>query len=138
MDGHPLVAAYLQQKHPTHKRPDLRPANEQEVDLLRDYEHLRIELRAIEEEKAVFENLLRRAVGDREGLTWFGGQFTWRKTRDRKIVEWESMARGLLNQFIKDPQQRADLEEFYTRVKEGSRRMLLKSDAFKEEKEDAA
>jgi putative phage-type endonuclease len=138
MDASPVIAAYLQQAHPRHKRPDLRAANEQEVDLLREYEQLRIEEKAMKGEKAVLENLLRKAVGDREGLTWFGGQFTWRKTRDRKIVEWESMARGLLNQFVKDPQQRADLEEFYTRTKEGTRRMLLKSDAFKEEQEDAA
>jgi putative phage-type endonuclease len=138
MDASPVIAAYLQQAHPTHKRPDLRNATDEEIAILREYEQVRIEQKAIEEERTVLENQLRKAVGDREGLTWFGGKFTWRKTRDRKITDWESMALGLLNQFVKDPQQRADLESFYTRTREGSRRILLQSDAFKEEKEEAA
>jgi predicted phage-related endonuclease len=140
IDGSDAAARWLQQMYPRHKRPDLRGATPEEIELLAEYEAVRIVEDDACERRCELENRLKAAIQDREGLCWPGGKFTWRKTRDRKIVDWQSMAIGLRNEYVADPAKRKEIEEFYTRTKEGSRRIYFKSAGYSEarETEDAA
>jgi predicted phage-related endonuclease len=135
--GSEIASAWLQRTYARHRKADIRAASEAEIAVLREYEFVRIEEKAILKERDVLENRLKQAIGEAEGLKWFGGKFTWKATRDREIVDWKSMAIGLRNQFITDPAQREELEQFYTATKPGSRRIRLDSRAFKEQPEAA-
>ena len=130
----PAAAIWLQQAFPHHKRPDLRPATEPEVAMLEQYAQLRVEQKEMAEERAELENLIKLAIREREGLVWFGGKFTWRKTKDRTITNWEAIARGLLTQV--DPDTREALLSMHTYVKAGYRRVLLDSDLLREKNDD--
>jgi hypothetical protein len=82
------------------------------------------------------ENLLKAAIKDREGLQWPGGKFTWRKTKDGTTTQWESLALGLLNQFVATEQERADLLAFYTTPKPGYRKVRIDHPLLKKGAED--
>jgi predicted phage-related endonuclease len=135
--GSKISAAWLQQKWPTHKRPDIRPATDAEIELLTEYGNLRVEQKRLKEARAKLENQLKEAIQDREGLEWTGGRFTWRRTKDSTWVDWESMAIGLRTFHIKDEEARAKLTEEYTHIKAGVRRIWFSSDQFSETEEAA-
>jgi predicted phage-related endonuclease len=137
LDGSADAAAWLQNRYPTHKRPDLREATRQEAALLEEYVDVRICAKQLEERRNTLENQLKNAIANREGLRWDGGRFTWRKSKDSRITDWESMAIGLRQKFIADQKDRDEWERFYTRTKESSRRIYLKSPRYKEAAEDA-
>jgi predicted phage-related endonuclease len=139
IDGSKHCSAYLQRKWPTHKTPDVRPATNEEIEQLRHYGRLRAEMKALIKERALMENQFKDAIKDREGLIWEGGKFTWRRTKDSKWVDWQSMAIALRTNFIKNEDERAKLTEDYTHVEPGSRRIYFKSKEFVEiEESDAA
>jgi len=123
----PKVQRMLQRQYPTHKRPDIRPAEKDELELLTEYLWLRINLDEMEVRRRNAEVTLQKTIADREGIRWPDGQVTWRRTKDSQVIDWESMSRGLLNEFVEDPVKRQELLDFYTRTKEGSRRFLLTS-----------
>jgi len=132
-----LSRRWLQRTYPQHKRPDLRFAQESELELLNEYLWNRINGADLKRRKEDLEVQLQQLIANREGIKWVDGQVTWRKMKDRNITDWESMARGLMNQFML-PTEREDLIKFYTRTKEGSRRFLLTSKFLKEREEEAA
>jgi predicted phage-related endonuclease len=137
IDGSAAATAYLERRYPRNKL-DLRNATSDEVALLQEYETLRIAQNGIEAGRDELENKLRQAIGDHDGLRWSGGRLTWKRTRDRKTVRWESMAIALRQQFIKDEQERERLLDFYTDVKPGYRKLDFRSVAYKAAKEAAA
>jgi len=126
------AAIWLQQAFSHHKRPDLRSATEQEIALLNEYIAVRIQHRRLEQQRRLYENQLREAVGNREGIEWPGGKFTWRKTKDREVVRWKEFAIGLRNEFMKDEVERDRWTGFYTFNKPGYRRILLDSDVLRD------
>jgi predicted phage-related endonuclease len=130
-------SAWLQQAYPKHKRPDLRPATDEEIEQLRRYGRLKAEQRVLAKERALLENQIKDAIKDREGLVWDGGRFTWRRAKDTTWVDWESMAIGLRTHYIKDEDARLKLTEEYTHTKAGSRRIWFASDEFAETEEAA-
>lgn len=136
IDGSMVAAHYLQQRHPK-ERSALREATDAEILMLQDYETLRICQDEFIEHRRVLENRLKEAIGDNEGLRWSAGEgkFTWKKTKDSKVTDWQSMAIGLRQKFIEDPAERQRLEEFYTRPKPGARRIYFNSAAFKASKQ---
>jgi predicted phage-related endonuclease len=123
------AARWLERTFPSHKRPDMRAATEEEILWLEDYAKVRLLQKTCEGRRDALENALKFAVGSREGLAWSGGKFTWRKTRDSKITDWQSLALGVLNQYVKEEDKRAELVEFYTRVIPGSRRIWFSAEA---------
>jgi hypothetical protein len=124
--GHTAEAArYLQEIYPDDNRPSLREADEAETALLNEYVGVRIEQARIVERRAEMETRIKAAIADCEGLTWDEGKFTWRKTKDGKKVLWEGMARGLLNEYVKDEAKRAELEDFYSIPVPGYRKIRL-------------
>ena len=133
--GSRMTAEWLQRRWPTHRRPDIRIATNAEVELLTRYGQLRAEQKRLAKERDKFENQLKDAIKDREGLEWPSGRFTWRRTKDSTWVDWESMAIGLRTFYVKDEDARTKLTESYTHVKAGSRRIYFKSDEFTEPEE---
>jgi predicted phage-related endonuclease len=119
--------AWLQQAFPTHRRPDLREATSEEISILNEYAELRRVQHLVEERRDKFENQLKLAVADREGLIWPEGRFTWRKAKDSLITDWQSLALALVTTHI-EAQERDALVESYTGVKPGSRRIWFRSD----------
>ena len=135
--GSKISAAYLQQRWPNHKRPDLRVATDEEIEQLRRYGRLRAEQKDLAKQRATLENQIKDAIKDREGLVWEGGRFTWRRAKDSKIIDWESMAIALRTHYLKDEAARVKLTEDYTHTKPGSRRIYFSSDEFIESEETA-
>jgi putative phage-type endonuclease len=138
LGGSEEAARWLQKTYPTHKRPDLREATPEEVDLLSEYVQLRVEQGELMERRGFLECQLKDAIKNREGLIWPDGQFTWRTTKDSKHVDWQAMALGLANQFIKDEAARAELLEMFTTVRAGTRRIRLEHPALKADRAEAA
>jgi predicted phage-related endonuclease len=132
-----ISTLWLKQIYPKErKRPDIRPATDDEIKLLLDYGNLRAEQKALAATRARMENEIKLAIKDREGLEWGdGNRFTWRRTKDKTYVDWQSLAIALRTNFIKDEQERANVTELHTRKKEGVRRIYFKSDQFEEEEE---
>jgi predicted phage-related endonuclease len=138
--GSRITSMWLQQAYPKHKRPDIRVATDEEVEMLTQYGNLRMEQKALMKARATMENQLKDAIKDREGLEWPGGKFTWRKAKDSQEIDWQSMAIALRTHYIQDEEARAKLTADYTRLKPGVRRIYFKSDQFveSEETENAA
>jgi len=133
MGGSALAAAWLQYKYPEHKRPDMREATPAEAALLTDYAYVRAEQKDLQRTRDRMENLITRAIEDREGLYWPDGSFTWRRTKDQTVTDWESMARGLINAYVPDEEKRKTLIGLYTRTKEGYRKIRFTCELTKEE-----
>lgn len=125
-----ISAEWLQRTYPTHKHPDLRPATEAEIEILRRYGKLRARQKAIEKERALLESQLKDAIKDKEGLEWPTGRFTWRKTKDSKWIDWQSMAIALRTFYVKNEDARERITGDYTHIKPGLRRIWLTSDEF--------
>jgi len=107
----------------------LRDATAQEIMLLTEYARVCQEQETAENRRAEIENALRLAIGDSEGLVWPAGRLTWKLLEDRKHMDWESLARTLLTNYIKDQAAREALLAEYTRMKPGSRRLSFRPDA---------
>ena len=125
--GSQASTRWLQQAFPTIKRPDLRQATDEEVELLEAYAQARLLRGDAIEACDEMENQIKLAIADREGLEWRRGRFTWKRTKDGVTVDWESMAKGLLNE--KDKDQAETLMGIYTKPKPGIRRIHFVCDA---------
>ena len=55
----------------------------------------RAALAVAEEQKAIAENNLKALIGDASGMNGPGWRVTWKSTKARRTVEWESIARRL-------------------------------------------
>ena len=100
-----------------------------------EYADVRLLRQDAKEQCDKMENQIKLAIGNREGLEWPGGNFTWRKTKDGEKVNWESLARGLLNE--KDAELQKTLLGIHTEPKPGERRMRFVSYA-RDVRDDAA
>jgi predicted phage-related endonuclease len=120
------AGAWLQRAFPRHQSPDLRTATDEEMLLLGRYAAVRVTEKAAKDARAELENRIKLAIGDREGLVWPTGKFTWRKTKDKIVTDWKSMAKGLAQQYLADDEARATLTGIYTRPEEGQRRIYFK------------
>lgn len=129
----PAAKEWLRHRYPVHKRPDLRTATAEEARLLDDYVAIRGALCGLTEQREAMEFQLEEAIGEREGLEWPDGKFTWRKTKDGRTTDWESMAIGLMNVHLTDPLAQDELRAFYTRVKPGYRKLRLDSKSLRED-----
>jgi len=122
------AARWLQQVYPNHKRPDLRWATDGEVALLNEYVQLRVVQKELSARRNLLETAFKEAIQGREGLEWNEGAFTWRKSKDSEVTNWEALAIALLYHHIKDPEARATLLAEYTRTKIGTRRIRISHD----------
>jgi len=125
--GSDAAAVWLQQAFPLHKRPDMRPATEEEIKFLEEYAYVRLEFKDRKRRREEMENVIKLAIGDQEGLEWPGGKFTWRKAKDAQITNWEAVARGLLHKYVPEAEHQA-LIDLHTNPRAGTRRIWFDSD----------
>ena len=142
-DEHPPIGgsaaahAYLQRAFPKHKRPDMRPATDQETVWLDALAQARIAQEYYTAERSRLEAQIKEAIAEREGLTFPRGKFTWRRCKDSVGTNWEPMALALLTSFVPEEERQA-LYKRYEVITEGSRRIRFSHDALKEAKEEQA
>lgn len=131
-----MAKDWLLRMYPRHKKPDLRPADEQEISLLEKYVDTRLQKDAAEDRCDELETTLKAAIGEREGLTWADGRFTWRMCKGRTVTNWEAIARGLLK--LVDEETQKHLLDVQTYTKPGTRRIGLYSSRYREAVKEAA
>jgi predicted phage-related endonuclease len=136
MGASEAAAQWLQRTFPTHKRPDLRFATTEEVALLTEYAEVRIAMAGLQRRKDELENAIKLAIAEKEGLVWETGKFTWRRSKDSQVTDWESLALALLTHHIKDEAERERVLDSYTRTKPGTRRIRFEHDLMRSD--DAA
>jgi predicted phage-related endonuclease len=132
------AAQWLQRMHPAH-HPPIREATDAEAQLLDQYVIVRVAEKKLKEQRDTYENLIKQAIGDDEGLRWGGGigRFTWRKPKDSMVIDYKPMAIGLLQEFVKDPAERQEREDFYTHPKPNVRRIHISHPSLAEAAEAA-
>jgi putative phage-type endonuclease len=131
------AAQWLQRMHPMH-HPPIREATAEEAQLLNAYVVVRIAEKKLATERDTFENLIKQAIGDDEGLRWNDrGRFTWRKPKDSNVIDYKPMAIALLHNFVKDTKTRDDWYELYTHSKPNVRRIHVSHPSLAEAMEAA-
>jgi predicted phage-related endonuclease len=120
--GSDLSSAWLKHTYPKHRANTLDIADDEEAALLTEYGQIRRCYRRYEADKKLWENRIKEALGEREGLRWPGGKLTWKKTRDSHVVEWEPLAEALLARHPEGDRLRED----FTVTKPGHRRIHFK------------
>src|SRR5882672_617530 len=123
ISGSETSSAWLQQAFPHDHRPDMRDATDAEIAYLEEYALARIDQQEATERRGEMENQIKLAIGDREGLQWPGGKFTWRRTKDQEKINWKALGTYLLNTRIREEQEREAMRVEYTNTKAGVRRI---------------
>jgi predicted phage-related endonuclease len=118
--GSKASSEWLQQAFPKNIT-DIREATDEEVALLEEYAGVRDTRKAAEDRCGEIENQIKLAINDGEGLQWPRGKFTWKKIKDAVEVNWESLAKGLLNE--KDKDLAETLLGIHTRPKKSYRKI---------------
>jgi predicted phage-related endonuclease len=136
MDDPDAAERYLQWRYPTHRRPDLRIANEAEVAMLNEYAMVRQQAAVLGARKKILEVEIKGAIEGKEGLEFPDGRFTWRRCKDSQVTDWASLGLGLLNEHVEDHAKREEIIDFYTRTKPGTRRIHFKHKSLKEEEDE--
>lgn len=137
IDGSDAASAWLQQRFPRHRRPDLREATRPEQLLLEEYVDVRLFEREAKERRARLENQIKLAIADKEGLTWPDGKFTWRRTKDGSATDWEKLAEALLADYVEDPKMRRRAIAEHTQPRPGGRRIRIDCAQLREAPETA-
>jgi predicted phage-related endonuclease len=120
ISGSEAARQYLRQRYPR-QREKLRPATAEETELLDRYAELRGLLKQGAVRRKALENQIAQAIGDNEGLEWERGKFTWKRTKDRRFVNWEGLAKSQIATYSEQDQK--DLVKQYTLTKDGYRRI---------------
>lgn len=123
--GSEAASRWLREKFPRQKT-DIQPATEAEILLLEEYAMVRLDEADTIQEKKRLENEIKLAIGEREGLAWPQGKFTWRRTKDSAHTNWEELAKSLLAGYADE--ERAALLQKHTELRPGIRRIHFDSD----------
>src|SRR5262249_34966488 len=112
LGGSEATKDWIEERFPVHQRSDIRPATEEEIELLLDYENHKVLSKEIHSELDILANRVREAIGEREGIEWYAGRVTWRKTKDSSKTDWQGLALDLLDSFL--PEKRNQILDHYT------------------------
>jgi hypothetical protein len=134
----PSAGDWLQAAYPRHKQPDMREATPEEVRLIEDYAAVRLLERELEVGEKKLVSQIKLAIADKEGLTFPGGKFTWRRTKDQEEINWEGLVYTLMHLHVPAKADRDKLYADHTTLKEGTRRIRIDHPSLKKEKESAA
>ena len=110
---------WLKHKFPRPLSERIARAKDEEADMLADYAEVRDGWDHADTRRRDLEAQIKAAIGDRAGLKWPGGQFTWKLSKDSYPVKWEALAETLL---ATHPAAEALKKEF-TETKPGVRRI---------------
>lgn len=112
-DGTKAYASYIAKKYPSNILP-LMEANDTQTTAISTLIDLRSKRGELENMERNFENILKAAIADTEGIQSEFGKVIWKKTKDKEVVNWEKVARELAIP--------PGLIEKHTATKEGYRR----------------
>lgn len=115
--------AWLKKHHPRPVRPDIQRATPEESEVLDEYADIRSNYLFFEKKRLDLEAQIKAAIGDRAGLEWPGGKFTWKLTKESELVDWPALGKSLID---RHPAKDTLLTEF-TYIKPGHRRIYFKS-----------
>lgn len=121
MSASEACRAWLQRTFPRETAP-VREATEDEISLLNYYAQLRADQDELQDERDKLESVLKQRLGDDAGMNFEGGHFTWRRSKDAQIMDWQSLA-ITLERFVTDREQLAQIKADHTRTREGTRRI---------------
>lgn len=114
--------AYLRQRFPKHVSA-LRPATNEEVELLEELRGVRAKFDRIEEHKETLQNRVKLAIAESEGLRLpDGDKVTYRLSKSTIGVDWHRIARILCDDEL---QMQALIAENQVVTKQGSRRLVV-------------
>lgn len=130
---------------------ELRPATPDELDLAANYQGALADLKEAKTRKYLLANNLREAIGDAAGFQGPGVKVTWKTPKDRRITNWEAVARALWfeigirfdNETLADKKLLTlNLQTFeglittYTRTEPSTRRLVAHFEHDKEGRDD--
>lgn len=135
---------WLRQTFPKNNWPDIRPATDEEIELLRHFGRIRAAQKAMKKSRERLENQIKNAIREREGLSWESGRLTWRLTKDSQVINWEGVAQTLMTRYLRQEDGSArdeaacrKLIEDHTFPRPGYRRIYFSSDEDYAVSEDA-
>jgi len=127
IDGSDAATAYILKKHPR-ETDGLREATEEEVILLGCLRNTIKEKKLTEDQLKDYQNQIKAAIGDAEGIFSNGNKVTWKRTKDSVKTDWSEVAGhlwGLIEAAgIQNGATLQALADKFTITKKGSRRFL--------------
>ena len=119
---------WLKRRYPKPKTELVAAATPEEEDLLDAYAKVRGDRDRFDHCCEDLEARIKAAIGERSGLRWSGGRFTWKSTKDSTYVDWEALARTLVAAHPRGE----DIRKEFTHPKPGHRRMYFSDKRGKE------
>jgi putative phage-type endonuclease len=128
----------LQMVYPI-QQDEIRPATEEEVLLAHDLRTATRELERFATVQAKLRNLLCNHIGLAEGIAGPGFRFTWKRTKDSQVTDWENACKAFARMLIQNAgysQEDIDkiIRSLYTETRSGTRRFRA---TFYDDKEEA-
>lgn len=118
-DGSSSYDSYIRDLWPRQTRIDRVPANEMTTAWAKELLSLKAARKHLEDEEELLTQKLKTAIADAEGIEGPDFIITWKSSKNRSVVDWESVARKA--------GAREELIERFTIVKPGNRPLLCKS-----------
>jgi predicted phage-related endonuclease len=113
---------YLRERFPRNLF-EVREAEPAEIETLEQYAQARAERDCAQGDITLFENQIKLAIGNADGLVWPNGKFTWKRTKDSTRVDWESLAGSLMASL--NDSERAAHKAAFSEVRPGIRRIYF-------------
>jgi predicted phage-related endonuclease len=113
---------WLKRHYPRPRRVEIPQANPDQAEILDEYAQVRRDWTCIDTRRKDLEAEIKAQIGERSGLIWPGGKFTWKLTKDSSVTEWEELAKVLVARHPAGEQ----LQKEFTRTKPGIRRIYYK------------
>lgn len=110
----------LQQLYPREQEP-LRPATGPEILFVSQLRQVTHEIDRYEQQRNWCLNQLRAHIGLADGIEGPGFKVTWRRTKDRRTVNWESLAKSLLEKTVQSTEIKKMWVDEHTETKPGMR-----------------
>ncbi len=124
IDGSDDCARYLAKQYERNVLP-LADAGSLESENARELVRVRKEIADLEDTESTLVNLLKDAIGEREGIRGDFGRITWKRTKDSRVTDYQKIFEALLLDGILVPSIANEYVEKFTNTKDGVRRFLL-------------
>ncbi len=124
IDSSVSCAEYLAKKYPKNFTP-LKEATPEVETLLQQLSEVRYSLKSFKEQEEAIKNILKNSIGEADGIQGGNWKATWKKTKDGKEINWESLA-GRLFEIVKlTSKEEKLLIDIFTKPVTGVRKFLF-------------
>ncbi len=124
IDGSDGSARYLAQKFERNVLP-IADAGSKEADHARELVRVRGELKTLQTTESTLVNLLKAAIGEREGIRGDFGRITWKRTKDSVATDFEAAFSYVAELAKLSEEQKVAAIQKFTTPRNGVRRFLL-------------